>query len=174
MARTTCSILLRAAFGLAVILGWAPSASIGQTVCPAASVSPTTAAAGTSPTLTVTTNGTVDLGNVTTKQFGIKPSAFASNYKIISQFAQELTFSMDIARSAQPGLWTLFVNDASGHEVVALNFNITAAAPPPPRTCNPPCAATLVCSNGECVEPGCLECARRGLGCFRGTCVPPQ
>jgi hypothetical protein len=143
MFRTTSRTLLGASFALAVFCSWPLGASIGQTVCPAASLAltptsasqvcpatsgtPPTVVAGTSATLTLCTNGTIDLGNVTTQQFGIRPSAFASNYKIIQQFATELIFSVDIASSAEEGRWTFFVNDASGHEVVALDVFINPA-----------------------------------------------
>jgi hypothetical protein len=114
------------------------------------------------------TNGTIDLGNVTScekncgaQQFGIKPNVSISNYKIIDQTAQELVFTMDIPSSAQPGIWTLFVNDASGHEVVALNVQMTA--PPPTGVRNLPPGTG--CINGQCVSGACVECKKKGGIC---------
>jgi hypothetical protein len=127
----TSSTLLRASFALAVFCSWQPGASIGQTVpvspaataaktdgavepvCPAVSgTTPPTVNPGQSARLTICTNGTVDLGNLTIGQFGIRPSAFASNYKILNQYATAMLFDVDIASSAKPGRWTVFVNDA--------------------------------------------------------------
>lgn len=142
---------------MAVFCSWPPRASFAQTVCAAASVKPSSVAAGTSATMTVVTNGTIDLGNVTTKQFGVRPSAFACNYKIINQIPQSLVFSMDVASTAEPGVWTLFVNDASGHEVVALNLTITSSVKPPPK-CNAPSATCPCHLKGEiCVEGCCIS-----------------
>jgi hypothetical protein len=155
MFETTSKTLLRVGFALAVFCSWPPGVSIGQTVCAAASVSPFSVAAGTSPTMTLITNGTIDLGNVTTQQFGIKPNLGISNIKIIAQFAQELQFSMDIPSSATPGLWTLFVNDASGHEVVALDVDITPSKGTPPPKCTPE-----NCPGGKCVGNLCIGSTR--------------
>ena len=170
MFRTTSRTLLRAGFALAVLCSWPLGASIAQTVCAAASVSPASVAAGTSPTMTVTTNGTIDLGNVTTQQFGIKPNLGITNIKILGQTAQDLRFSTDIASSATPGTRTLFVNDASGHEVVALNLEITPSAPP----CGGPCPNGLVCVTGlGCVEPcNNKSCPPDRGSCVNGRCVP--
>jgi hypothetical protein len=163
MSRTTSKTLLRVGFALAVFCSWPPGVSIGQTVCAAASVSPISVAAGMSPTMTLITNGTIDLGNVTAasggqtngaNQFGIKPNLGISNIKIIAQFAQELQFSMDIPSSATPGLWTLFVNDASGHEVVALDVDITPSKTPPQK-CTPE-----NCPGGRCVGNLCIGSTR--------------
>ena len=167
MFRTTSRTLLRAGFALAVFCSWPPGASIGQTVpvppaatvadnppgsvqpvCPALSgTTPPSVTAGQQATLTICTNGTVDLGDLKTGQFGIRPSAFASNYKILNQFATAMIFSVDIASSAEPGRWTVFVNDASGHEAIALDIFINSATPP-------------LCTN--CVEPFGFCCGLEG------------
>jgi hypothetical protein len=174
MFGTTSKTLLRAGFALAVFCSWAPGVSIGQTVCAAAqqcfaaaTVSPTSVVAGTTSTqMNLVTNGTIDLGNVTpcekncgAQQFGIKPNVGISNYKIIDQTAQELVFTMDIPSTAQPGIWTLFVNDASGREVVALNVQITA-----PTGCGT-CPPGTSCTNGQCVSGACVECKKKGGIC---------
>jgi hypothetical protein len=157
--------LLRAGFALAVFCSWPPGVSICQTVCPAASVSPNSVAAGVSPTMTLSTNGTIDLGNVTTQQFWMKPTVGTSNYKIIAQSAQELRFSMDIASSATPDLRTLFVNDASGHEV-ALDVNITSPVP----KCTSHCKPGDVCTSGVCTCSQ-LICPRIGGICKGDNCI---
>jgi hypothetical protein len=171
MFRTTSKTLLRAGFALVVFCSWLPGASIGQTVCAAASVSPTSVAAGTSPSVTVITNGTIDLGNVTTQQFGIRPTVDISDYKIIAQSAQGLQFSMDLASSATTGPRTLFVNDASGHEVVALDIDITPARTPPP-VCKPPCTLGTVCTSAGCQ---CTQlCVESGGICHGTICIPRE
>src|SRR5271169_168506 len=163
----TSRTLLRAGFALAIFCSWQPGASIGQTVpvspaatvaktdgaaepvCPAVSgTTPPTVNPGQSARLTICTNGTVDLGNLTIGQFGIRPSAFASNYKILNQFATAMLFDVDIASSAKPGRWTVFVNDASGREALALDIFIASTLPPPPP---PPtvCTATTCPSEGQ-------------------------
>src|SRR5208283_5797005 len=87
--------------------------------------------------------------NLTNGQFGIRPSAFASNYKILNQFATAMVFDVDIASSAKPGRWTVFVNDASGREALALDIFIASTLPPPPPT---GCTATT------CPNPGAQQC----------------
>jgi hypothetical protein len=155
MFRTTSRTLLRAGFALAVFCSWPPGASIGQTVCPAATISPPSATAGTSPQLTLNTNGTIDLGNLTTKQFGIKPDFGITITQVTRQVPQTLVFTMAIPETAQEGTWTFFVNDASGHEVVALDFGInpfiSGKCNPPDATC--PChQAGFICVKGCCVS----------------------
>jgi hypothetical protein len=176
MFRTTSRTLLRAVFALAVLCSWPPGASIGQTVCAAAALSTTSVAAGTtSPPITLITNGTVDLGNVTpgsgANQFGIKPN-LGITFKVLGETAQYLRFSMDIPPSATPGTWTLFVNDASNHEVVALNVVITPFVPQPGQ-CNPPCQGGLECLSGRCVA-ACnnTNCPPEIGSCQNGKCVP--
>jgi hypothetical protein len=183
MFRTTSRTLLRAGFVLAVFCSWPPGASIGQTVqtvCTApqcfaaASVSPTSVAAGTTAAqLNLVTNGTIDLGNVTScekncgaQQFGIKPNVGISNYKIIDQTAQELVFTMDIPSSAQPGIWTLFVNDASGHEVVALNLKITQSV-----SGGGLCEVPQNCRTQCCGKPGAQLCCSENTRCILEKCV---
>jgi hypothetical protein len=167
MFRTTSKILLRAGFALAVFCSWPPGVSIGQTVCAAASVSPASVAAGTSPSMTLITNGTIDLGNVTTQQFGIRPTEGISDYKITAQSAQGLQFSMDIVSSATTGPRTLFVNDASGHEVVALDVNITPSSP----VCIPACQIGTSCTSGGCrCNP--LVCTQIDGRCVGDRCIP--
>jgi hypothetical protein len=188
----TSRTLLRAGFALAIFCSWPPGASIGQQtvqVSPAATValtpdsvepvcpsgtSPPTVNAGQPATLTLCTNGTVDLGNLTTGQFGIRPSAFASNYKILNQFATAMIFSVDIASSAKPGRWTVFVNDSSGHEAIALDVFITAS--PPTGGCTPACLPTQVCTDGRCVPrpPVCNQelCNEKHGKCVNGICEP--
>jgi hypothetical protein len=106
--------------------------------------------------LTLNTNGTIDLGNLTTKQFGIKPDFGISITKVTRQVPQTLVFNMAIPETAEAGTWTFFVNDASGHEVVALDFGITPFIPP--GKCNPPDAtcpchqAGFICVEGCCVS----------------------
>jgi hypothetical protein len=172
--------LLRAGFALAVFCSWPPGASIGQTVspaatvaltpnsatqvCPAVSGSPPSVTAGQPATLTLCTNGTIDLSLVTNPaQIGVRPKGFISNIKIIDSFPQKLIFTTDVAPSAEAGLWTLFVNDTSGHEVIALNFFITSAPPPPGECppahakCPPACPKGQICLPGprgvECCQP---------------------
>jgi hypothetical protein len=185
----TSRTLLRAGFALAVFCSWPPGASIGQTVspaatvaltpdsatqvCPAVSGSPPSVTAGQPATLTFCTNGTIDLSLVTNPaQIGVRPKGFISNIKIIDAFPQKLIFTTDVAPSAEAGLWTLFVNDTSGHEVIALNFFITA----PSGGCNlSNCPPPKVCSaDGQCVVPGCVNCQKLGRRCLPGgVCGPP-
>jgi hypothetical protein len=179
----TSRTLLRAGFVLAIFCSWPPGASIGQTVpvppaatvasnppgsvqpvCPAVSgTTPPTVTAGQPATLTLCTNGTVDLGDLKTGQFGIRPSAFASNYKILNQFATAMIFSVDIASSAEPGRWTVFVNDASGHEAIALDIFITSAGgsgnlcPPNEQKCPSRCPPGTACLPGG---PHGVECCQ--------------
>jgi hypothetical protein len=57
----------------------------------------------------------------------------------------------------------LFVNDTSGHEVIALNFFITSAPPPPGECppghakCPPACPKNQICLPGQggvdCCQP---------------------
>ena len=185
MFRTISKTLLRAGFALTVFCSWPPGASIGQTVpvCPAATVAltpnavepvcpavsgttPPTVTAGQKVTLTLCTNGAVDLGNLTTGQFGIKPSQFASNYQILNQFATAMVFSVDIASSAKTGRWTVFANDSSGHEAIALDIFINPATSPPPGEC-PPAHAKCppACPKGQICLPG-----PHGVGC----CQPSE
>jgi hypothetical protein len=188
MFRTTSKTLLRAGFALAVFCSWPLGASIGQTVspaatvaltpasatqvCPAVSGSPPLVTAGQPATLTLCTNGTIDLSLVTNPaQIGVRPKGFISNIKIIDAFPQKLIFTTDVAPSAEAGLWTLFVNDTSGHEVIALNFFITA----PSGGCNlGNCPSPKVCSaDGQCVVPGCLNCQKLGRKCLPGGVCGP-
>jgi hypothetical protein len=178
----TSSTLLRASFALAVFCSWQPGASIGQTVpvspaatvaktdgavepvCPAVSgTTPPTVNPGQSARLTICTNGTVDLGNLTIGQFGIRPSAFASNYKILNQYATAMLFDVDIASSAKPGRWTVFVNDASGREALALDIFIASTLPPPPPK---------VCTATTCPDPEdqcCFIAGQHPVCCSRLT-----
>jgi hypothetical protein len=118
---------------------------------------PPTVNAGQSARLTICTNGTVDLGNLTIGQFGIRPSAFASNYKILNQFATAMLFDVDIAPSAKTGRWTLFVNDASGREALALDIFIAGFTPPPPAVCT-----ATTCSD---VQKCCIIAGQRPFCC---------
>lgn len=173
MFGTTFRTLLRASFALAVFCSWPPGASIGQTVpvypaatvaltdgavepvCPAVSgTTPPIVNPGQSARLTICTNGTVDLGNLTVGQFGIRPSAFASDYKIQSQFATAMVFDVNVAASAQPGRWTVFVNDANGREALALDIFIASTEPPPPPQ--------MVCTPTSCPRPAVQQCCSQG------------
>src|SRR5271163_2138256 len=189
----TSRTLLRAGFALAIFCSWQPGASIGQTVpvspaatvaktdgaaepvCPAVSgTTPPTVNPGQSARLTICTNGTVDLGNLTIGQFGIRPSAFASNYKILNQFATAMLFDVDIASSAKPGRWTVFVNDASGREALALDIFIASTLPT--GGCTPACLPTQVCTDERCVPrpPVCNPelCNEKHGKCVNGICEP--
>ena len=111
MFRTIITTLFRATFVFGIFCSWPLGSSIGQTLGAAVSVTPDVVAAGTSPTMTLFANGTIDLSIVTPAQLGLRPDSGISNFKIIQQFAQTLIFSVDIASSATPGVRTLFVND---------------------------------------------------------------
>ena len=172
MFGTDSRTLLRACFALAVFCSWPPGTSIGQTACPAATAAltldsatqvcpavsgnpPSVTAGQQNATLTLCTNGTIDLSLVTNPaQIGVRPKGFISNIKIIDSFPQKLIFQTDVAPSAEAGLWTLFVNDTSGHEVIALNFFITSVSPPPGE-CPPGHAkCTTSCPKGQVCLPG--------------------
>lgn len=180
MLRAISKALLRAAFALAIVFSWSPASSIGQTLCAVVSATPNSFSAGTSPAVTLNTNGTIDLSIVTSAQLGMRPNTGISNIKITQQSAQTLTFSADIASSATPGVRTLFVNDPNGHEVVALDVTIKAFVPPPPPppVCTPPCdPETQVCEAGRCVArapPTCTPRCRPPAVCTPEGCRVPQ
>ena len=72
-------------------------------------VSPASVDAGATATLVIAANGTVDLS-----QIGVRPDNGIANIKILSQSAQRLTLSLDVAESAAKGVRTLFIDDAQG------------------------------------------------------------
>ena len=113
------------------------------------SVSPASVDAGATATLVIAANGTVDLSGVAGSQIGVRPDNEIANIKILSQSAQRLILSLDVAESAAKGVRTLFIDNAQGAEIVALDLQVAV----PGNVCVPHCRAPAHCENNECVFP---------------------
>jgi hypothetical protein len=159
------------------------------------SVTPDTVDTGSSPSVTLNSAGFFDLSQVTASQIGLRPGDGVSNIQIVSQTAQHLTLSFQLADAATPGVRTLFINNGSGATLVALDLTLRLGAnvcipacgpsqicmsnrcedrPPPPVSCSPKCDDDFQdCVNGKCVNYTCTPSCRTGYGCNRRLqCVP--
>ncbi len=136
------------------------------------SVSPASVDAGATATLVIAANGTVDLSGVAGSQIGVRPDNEIANIKILSQSAQRLILSLDVAESAAKGVRTLFVDNAQGAEIVALDLQVAV----PGNVCVPHCRAPAHCENNECVFPTPDPCehasCEAGEKCCGDTPVP--
>ena len=141
---------LRCLAGLVAVAGLSLFISAAQAQAPL-SVSPTTVKAGTSPTLTVTSNGFFDLSQVRASQISISNSG-VSNIQVIKATPQSLTFSFFLARNAAAVERSLSI---TGHGLsVSLRLNVEAAEKACRSSCRPPSS----CENGKCVRPPPRRC----------------
>jgi hypothetical protein len=130
------------------------------------SVSPASVDAGATATLVIAANGTVDLSGVTESQIGVRPDNGIANIKILSQSAQRLTLSLDVAESAAKGVRTLFIDNAQGAEIVALDLQVAV----PGNVCVPHCRAPAQCEDNVCVSPPRDPCEDVSCGAGNKCC----
>jgi hypothetical protein len=122
-------------------------------------VSPTSVDAGATARLVIAAHGTVDLSGIAASQIGVKPDDGIANIKILSQSAQQLTLSLDVAETVAQGVRTLFIDNAQGAEIVALDLQVAV----PAGLCVPHCVPPAQCENNACVSPPC-----DGVSCGAG------
>ncbi len=105
-------------------------------------------------------------------QIGVRPGDGVANIKILSQSAQRLTLSLDVGESAAKGVRTLFIDNAQGAEIVALDLQVAV----PGNVCVPHCVAPAQCENNVCVSPQANPCedvsCEAGKKCCPDTPVP--
>ena len=130
------------------------------------SVSPASVDAGATATLLIAANGTVDLSGVAESQIGVRPDNGIANIKILSQSAQRLTISLDVAESAAKGVRMLFIDNAQGGEIVALDLQVAV----PGNVCVPHCRAPAQCENNVCVSPPPDPCENASCGAGNKCC----
>src|SRR5262245_9510117 len=128
------------------------------------SVSPQTVKGGTSPTLTVTSNGFFDLSQVKVSQIEITPPTDITNLQVSNASARSLTVSFQLGANAAAGSRALVItaNDIS----VSMKL-IVERAPVDPGLCRPTCRPPRECIDGRCVRPP------RPVMC-RPACRPPR
>jgi hypothetical protein len=128
---------------------------------PAVTVSPASVDAGATATLVITANGTVDLSGVAASQIGVRPGDGIANITILSQSAQQLTVSLDVAKSVATGVRTLFIDNAQGAEIVALDLQVVGV---PVNAC-----AKAHCGEGKkcCpdIDGAGFTCIPKNQGC---------
>ena len=130
------------------------------------SVSPASVDAGATATLVIAANGTVDLSGVAGSQIGVRPNNGIANIKILSQSAQRLTLSLDVAETAAQSVRTLFIDNAQGAEIVALDLQVAV----PGNVCVPHCRAPAQCENNVCVSPPPDPCENASCGAGKKCC----
>jgi hypothetical protein len=149
------------------------SANVAQAQAPI-SVSPKTVQAGTSPTLTVSTNGFFDLSAVTAEQIDITPRSGVTNLRVSNASARSLSASFTLASNATLGPRSLVIR---AHGVtVSLDLLVGRAPRDPdvctPQNCRPP---RFECQDNICVRViACVPRCRPPRVCEFGRCVLPQ
>jgi hypothetical protein len=133
---------------------------------PGVSVSPASVDAGTTATLVIAANGTVDLSGIEGSQIGVRPGNGIANIKILSQSAQRITLSLDVAENAAKGVRTLFINNAQGTDIVALDLQVAV----PGNVCLPHCVAPAQCESNVCVSPPPNPCENVPCGAGNKCC----
>lgn len=136
------------------------------------SVAPKTVKAGTSPTLTISSAGLVDLSRLRASQIDISPRDGISNIRVSDATPQRLTLSFSLAGTAAAGPLTIALK-ADDDLTVSLRFVVEAAdiqlcSPAncrPPRACNGDVCAMPVCTADNCRPP---------RDCFNGVCRPAK
>jgi hypothetical protein len=160
--------LVRSALSLFLLV----SASVAQAQAPI-SVAPKNVRVGTSPTVTISTNGFFDLSAVTASQLDISPRTGVSNIRVSNPSARSLTVSFDLARSAAIGPRLLIV---TAHDVSVSMGLVVEREPRDPSLCTPAnCRPPRQCQDGFCVRPiACVPRCRPPRVCEFGRCVLAQ
>jgi hypothetical protein len=137
---------------------------------PPIGVSPRDVKPGTSPTLTISSSGFLDLSQVSASQVGIEPSDGVSNLRVGNASPQSLSLSFDLAASAAPGARALSisVNDVTVSVRVLVDD---------PQVCRPACSPPRpVCDDGICVRlpHACMPRCVSPKVCDDGVCKTPM
>jgi len=135
-------------------------------------VTPKTVRAGTTPALTITSNGFFDLSRIAVGQIAIAPNSGVSGMRVSNASPGSVILSFDLATTATSGPRTLSLeaNDVT----VLLKFAVEAA----PQVCSARnCRAPSTCVNGVCTAPPPPVCSpancRLPRRCEDGVCVRP-
>ena len=137
------------------------------------SINPKTVKTGTSPALTIGSNGFLDLSRVGTSQMGVSPGDGVSGLRVSNPSPQSLVLSFDLASTASIGQRSL--NISLDDVTVSLKFTVERGPPP---ACSPRnCRAPSTCVSGVCTPPACSPSnCRPPRQCEDGVCVraPPS
>lgn len=134
-----------------------------------ATLSPSTVETGSSPTLTISVSGFLDLSEVQLPQISIQPSQGIANMRIASATAQRMLLVFDLSKSASPGNRILRIKDASGATRISLDLTVKLA----PDVCRPECQPPKRCVNNQCVLPSdiCIPACGPFQRCRNNVCV---
>jgi hypothetical protein len=125
----TAHARLRLLVGLAAIAVLALFMATAQAQAPI-SVSPSNVQAGTTPTLTISSNGFFDLSQVAASQIDINPRDGVTNLRVSNATARSLTLSFDLASAAAGGDRMLSINALD--VTVSMKLAVAAVVPPQP------------------------------------------
>jgi hypothetical protein len=133
-------------------------------------MTPKTVNAGTTPALTLTTNGFFDLSQVTPSQISVTPSSGISGLRVSNASPQSMILSFDLSSAATVGQRVLSIE--ANEVTVSIKFMVERAL------CNPSnCRAPSTCVNGVCTPPPPPACSpsncRPPRRCEDGVCVRP-
>ena len=152
----------------------APATPLVHPVQGTIGISPDAVDSGGPASVTFTASGFFDLSQVRVGQMGVRPADDISSLKIVSQTAQHLTLSFQVAATAVAGVRTLFITNSQGDTVVALDLTVNVG----PGVCTPQCTSPNVCSNNVCVPPStppvvhqCTPACDNDHNCVGGRCV---
>jgi hypothetical protein len=158
----TTSATLRSLAGFAAIAILCLFASAAQAQAPI-SVTPKTVKTGTSPALTVASNGFLDLSQIAASQFSVTPGDGVSGLRVSNPSAQSLILSFDLASGASTGQRSLTIS--LGDMTVSLKLTVERGLPP---ACSPRnCRAPRTCVDGVCTAPPPPACSP-------ANCRPPR
>jgi hypothetical protein len=133
------------------------------------SVTPKTVKAGTTPALTLASNGFFDFSRVTLAQLSISPRDGISGIRVSNATPQSVILSFDLASNATGG--TRFLSIDANDVTVTVKFAVEPVA----QACNPrSCRSPNRCVNGVCTAPACTPTnCRRPSRCVDDVCVTP-
>jgi len=165
--------LLGLIFTLSLVL--APTIALAQVTA-----SPSVVDTGKTNTVDISVPGSFDLSQVDLSHVGIRPNQGVSNVRIDSATAQHMSLSFDLSSDAATGTRTLFVNNSSGSNVIALDILLKLGS----NICQPACTSPAQCVNNVCATPHppppppppprCTPACVPPRQCINGTCQLPQ
>lgn len=142
-------------------------------------ISPNIVDTGKTNTVDLSVPGFFDLSQVDLSHIGMRPNQGVSNVRINNATAQHMSLSFDLSPDTATGTRTLFVNNSSGANVIALDLVVKIGS----DICRPACTSPARCVNNACVTPvtpppspppRCIPACVSPRQCIDGRCQIPQ